>query len=326
MSRRDLGWLPKTNLHIHLENAIRPATLQSLASTNGVTLTATTGDQPGIDAFFAANTIARSCLCTPDDFRRVAFEFCEDEAADGVRYAEVTFTVGSHGERLGDWSAVLQAVIDGLGAGEAAFGITCRLVLDHSRRRPVEWAWRTLELALANRPRVVALGLSGDERHPDEPYRELFSAAAQAELGRVPHAGEMTSAASVSSAITNLHADRIGHGINALDDPDVVRMLIERRVPLEVCPSSNVSLGVIPSLADHPITAMVERGLIVTLNTDIPSTTGVSLSTEYEQLSTVFGVGDEALALIARNGVDASFAPDEMKASLRQGIDEWIAT
>ena len=325
---RDVVTLPKTNLHVHLENAVRSSTLRDIAARNGVALPEGLSNDRCVVTdfadFFIQNTAARACIIEAEDFRRVAYEFCEDEAADGVRYGEVTFTAGSHGERVGDWQKPLLAVIDGLAAGEDDFGVRFRLVLDHSRRRPVELAWRTLELALDHLDVVVALGLGGDDAYPAEPFREVFEAAKSAGLRSVPHAGEAAGPESIREAIAHLQADRIGHGIRAVEDPDLVEDLRESGLALEVCPSSNVALGLVPSLAAHPLPRLIEAGLTVTLNTDIPTMTGVSIAGEYENVRATFGLGDAELASLALAGVEASFAPPSLQLRLRQEISDWL--
>ena len=162
---RDLLSLPKAHLHVHLESTIRWSTLREIGAANGVRVPGDVGSFGDFASFFAQNDLVRACLRRPGDFRRIAYEFCEDEAAQGVRYAEVSFTAAGHGERLGDLAMPLQGVLEGLEAGQEAFGIECRLILDHSRRRSVERAWTTLELARRH-DRVVAVGLAGDEAHP----------------------------------------------------------------------------------------------------------------------------------------------------------------
>lgn len=318
--------LPKAHLHVHLESAIRWQTLREIAGANGVE--APPPGAPVFDGFrqFADhNALVRGCLQRWDDFRRVAVEFCEDEAAQGTRYAEVTFTAAAHGERVGELEMPLEAVLDGLAEGRGAYGVECRVVLDHSRRRPVERAWRTFELAVKYRGRgVVGLGVAGDESYPLEPFADVFAAARAAGVHLVHHAGETAGPASVREALDAGRTERLGHGIRVLDDPALVAEVRDRAIPLEVCPSSNVVLGLVPEPAAHPLPRLTEQGLIVTLNTDIPAIAGTSLAEEYARVRDAFGYDDAALARLARAGVDASFASETVKASLHAGIDEWL--
>jgi adenosine deaminase len=320
---RDLLSLPKAHLHVHLESTVRWATLREIGAANGAEVPGRAGTLGDFASFFARNDLVRACLRRPADFRRIAYEFCEDESAQGVRYAEVSFTAAGHGERLGDLGMPLQAVLEGLAAGQDAFGIECRLILDHSRRRSVGRAWRTLDLARRH-DGVVAIGLAGDEAHPGDPFTEVFAAALDAGLHVVHHAGEGEGPASIRQALGPGRAERLGHGIRILDDLDLVAEVRERGIPLEVCPSSNVALGFAPSFDAHPLPALRDAGLLVTLNTDIPALIDTSLTTEYANVRDTFGYDDHTLAELARNTVTASFAPPETKTRLHREIATWL--
>lgn len=311
---RDVRALPKAHLHVHLESTVRPQTVRDLGGTP-----APEGTFTGFREFADQRAQVRGLLRTAEHFRRVAVEFCADEAAQGTRYAEVTFTAAAHGERVGEPEMPLEAVLDGLAEGRDRYGVECRLLLDHSRRRPVERLWRTYELALRHE-RVVGIGLAGDESHSLEPFAKVCDAARDAGLRLVHHAGEAAGAASVREALDLGHAERLGHGIRVLDDPGLVAEVRERGVPLEVCPTSNVLLGLVPSLAEHPLPRLRAAGLAVTVNTDGET----ALADEYARLRHVLGFTDADLAALARAGVDASFAPEALKAELRAGIDDWL--
>ncbi|CQR65210.1 adenosine deaminase [Streptomyces leeuwenhoekii] len=312
---RDLRLLPKAHLHTHLESTVRGATIRELGGEPPVQ------DRPftGFREFADQRAAVRALLREPGHFRRVAEEFCEDEAAQGVRYAEVTFTAAAHGERLGDLAMPLEAVLEGLAAGAERYGIRTRVILDHSRRRPAERLWRSLELA-TRYPEVVAIGLAGDESYPAAPFAEVLAAAREAGVRLVHHAGETAGPASVREALATGHAERIGHGIRVLEDPELVAELRRERVPLEVCPSSNVLLGLVPSPAEHPLPRLVEAGLMVTLNTDGET----SLAAEYQRARDLFGLDDAELARLARASVEAGFAPDEVKERIGAEIDRWL--
>ena len=312
---RDLRLLPKAELHTHLESTIRPGTIRELG-----------GEPPAQDRPFTSfrefadqRAAVRALLVDHRHFRRIAEEFCQDEAAQGVRYAEVTFTAAAHGERLGDPDMPLEAVLDGLAAGSDRYGIQTRVILDHSRRRSVERLWRSLSLA-ARYPQVIAVGLAGDESYPAAPFAEVFRAARENGLHVVHHAGETAGPASIREALTAGRAERIGHGIRALEDPHLVAELRARRVPLEVCPSSNVLLGLVPSLAAHPLPRLVDAGLTVTLNTDGEA----PLAAEYQRAREIFAYSDTDLANFARASVAASFAPAELKTQIDAEIDRWL--
>ena len=328
---RDLRELPKTDLHVHLEGSIRPATLVDLATKAGRPVPGALG--PGLEWRFAdfPHFIEQylqvvGCLQRLDDFSRIAYEFCEDQAAQGVRWSEVTFTICSHATRLDDWDGPIAAVLDGFARGAADFPTECRLVLDCVWATPREWSEATLAAAVRHRPAVVALGIGGPETlDAANAYADLFAEARAAGLRSVPHAGEVGPAAHVAAALDELDADRVGHGIRSLEDPAVVERLRATQVPLEVCPTSNVATGAVPTLAAHPLPDLLAAGLAVTLCSDDPGMFASPLLGEYEHARHLFGLSDDALADLAAAGVRASFAPDDRKAELLAGIAEWRA-
>jgi adenosine deaminase len=323
---RDLALLPKAHLHVHLESTIRRATLREIAASNGVSVPERGGAYAGFGEFAAHNELIRSCLRRPEDFTRIAAEFCADEAAQGTRYAEVTFTAAAHGERLGQLEMPLEAVLQGLADGQARHDIECQVILDHSRRRSVDRAWRTLRLATRYAGQgVIAVGLAGDESYPLRPFAAVLDAARDAGLHLVHHAGEARGPDSIREAISVGHAERLGHGIRALDDPALVDEIRERALPLEVCPSSNVTLGLVPSFSAHPLPRLREAGLAVTVNTDIPAAIGTSSATEYTRVRDAFGYDDAVLAELARAAIDASFAPATTKNYLHERTGAWLA-
>jgi adenosine deaminase len=327
---RDLVSLPKAHLHVHLESTVRWATLREIGAANGVTVPDRPNGGPvgfaGFRDFADHNAAVRGCLRQPQDFTRIALEFCEDEAAQGVRYAEVTFTAASHGERLAQPEMPLEAVLEGLAQGSTAYGIECRVLLDHSRRRSVERAWQTLRLATRYAADgVVGIGLAGKESHPLRPFARVCEAAHDAGVHLVHHAGECRGPASIREAITVGRAERLGHGIRALDDAGLVAELRERAIPLEVCPSSNVALGVVASFAAHPLPALRDAGLRVTVNADIPAIVGTALAQEYRRVRDTFGYDDAVLAGFARTAIDSSFAPAATKARLHRDVAAWLS-
>ncbi|WP_134670135.1 MULTISPECIES: adenosine deaminase [unclassified Amycolatopsis] len=320
---RDLSALPKVHLHVHLESTVRPGTLKELAAVHGVEVPDKPASFNGFRAFADRNSLTRSCLRAAEDFERIAREFCADEAAQGTRYVEVTFTAASHGERLGDLEMPLDAVRKGLTEGGKEHGLQWRLILDHSRRRSVERAMKTLDLA-KQYEEVVAIGMAGEERHSLAPFREVFVRAREAGVHLVHHAGEDAGPESIREAIEIGGAERIGHGIRIVEDPELTAQVAESGIALEVCPSSNVTLGLVPTLPRHPLPRLIEAGLRVTLNTDVPDVTGTTITDEFTRAREVFGYDDASLAQLARNAVEASFAPEETKALLRKEIDGWL--
>ncbi len=316
---RDLANLPKVHLHVHLESTIRPAVLRELGVPARDTPTFA-----GFRDFADYNTAIRECLRTPEDFTRAAREFCADEAAQGTRYAEVTFTAAAHGERLGDPEMPLEAVLDGLAAGQREYGIEVQVLLDHSRRRSVDRAAQTLRLA-TKYDEVIGIGLAGEEAYPATPFAEIFDQAHDLGLHVVHHAGETCGPPSIREAITVGRAERLGHGIRVLDDPELVAQARDLGMALEVCPSSNVLLGLAESFAAHPLPRLIDAGLRVTLNTDIPNLTATSLTDEFTLARDTFGLTDSELAALNHAAIDASFASPATKEKLHVATAQWLA-
>ncbi|MET8851954.1 adenosine deaminase [Amycolatopsis sp. NPDC004625] len=317
---RDLATLPKAHLHVHLESTIRPATLRELGAANGVDVPAEPPVFDGFRAFADYNSLIRSCLRRPEDFERIAREYVEDETAQGTRYAEITFTAAAHGERLGDPELPLASVLKGLSERR---GLDWRLLLDHSRRRSVERAERTLDLALKY-DEVFAIGMAGEENHSLRLFATVFEKARAGGLHLLHHTGEDAGPDSIREALEVGRTERLGHGIRVLEDRELVAEVRDRGLALEVCPSSNVTLGLVPSLPEHPLPRLLDAGLTVTLNTDVPSVTGAELAGEYARVQEAFGYDDAVMADFARASVTASFAPEATKAAILRDIDAWL--
>jgi adenosine deaminase len=327
----DLRALPKVDLHVHLEGSMRPTTVVELADRYGVSLPE--GLREGRYEFrdfrhFIDEWLAGlECLRAPEDFQRIAVEFCEDEAAQGVRYAEVSFSLPDHRDRILDWDETLVAVLDGLAAGERSSGIVCRVYVDVVRGIDMSHSRRAMEVAARHvDDGVVGIGLGGEEVFPPEPYADVFREGIARGLRSIPHAGETHGPASIRGAIDALGAERIGHGIRALEDPSLVELLREREIGLDVCPTSNVMTRSAPSLEAHPLPAMLDAGLRCTLASDDPSMFHSFLTDEYELCRVAFGFDDDRIARLATNGVRASFAPETVKADLEAAIARWRAT
>jgi adenosine deaminase len=329
---RDLRILPKAELHLHLEGSVRIETLRQLADRDGTPLPrGLDGDRwtfAGPMDFIGNYLELCNAFTTLEDFRRIAIECCEDLAATGVRYAEVVFSPGNHSRRLGDdWVGPIEAVLDGFAAGARDHGVSVQLCPDIVRDNGIADAERTVEAAIRFAGRgVVALNCAGSERTDVAPFAPLFARARDAGLRSVPHAGEWAGPENVRATIEHLRPDRIGHGVRAAEDPALVQALAARTLPLEVCPISNVATGAYLDLAEHPFPMLRDAGVVVTLNSDDPSMFGAWLTEVFIAARDAWELSDQALADIARTGVDASFADDETKASLRSGITTWLAT
>ncbi len=319
--------MPKVELHIHLEGSIRPATLLKLAQRNDISLPAQ--DVEGLrdfyrfrdfDHFIQVYFTITGCLRTPDDYRLIAYEFGADCARQNIRYAEVTFTMNTNIAFTGlDWREIMTGLNQGRAEARAEFGVDWGWVLDINRNRP-ETQGETLDIALVARERgdsVLALGLGGSEADfPAEMFVQTFERAYQAGLPRVPHSGETSGPTSVWATLRQLRADRIGHGVRSVEDPALITHLRDHQIPLEVCPTSNIRLGVYPDYDTHPLRRLWEAGLLVTVNSDDPPMFGADLNHEYQVLVDHFDFDRDDLECISLNGVRASLLPEEAKARL----------
>ncbi len=312
--------LPKVELHVHLEGSIRPATLLALARRHGVELPAR--DEPGLAEWFRFRDFSHfvevylacsSCLRDGEDFRRLALDFLEDQARQNVLWSEVHFTVSTHLARGVDGGEMAAALSDAAAEGGRRWGTRLGLIPDIVRNAPADRAEQTLAWALDHRPAgVVAIGASGIEAAGDGVCRGPLRAATQEGLRRTVHAGEQEGPRSIWAALDELGAERIGHGIRAVEDTTLLARLARERVPVEVCPTSNVRLGHAASLAAHPFDRLRRAGLAISVNSDDPPLFATTLEDEYLALAGAFGYGPEDLAALARDALDHAFlAPAE---------------
>jgi len=319
--------MPKVELHVHLEGSIRPATLLKLARRNGVTLPAT--DPEGLAEFYRFRdfdhfiqvyiTISR-CLKTVADFSLIAYEFGADMARQNIRYAEVTFTPYTNVHNTGlPFDEILAGLNDGRDRARADFGIDLAWVLDisrndrESRHQVASWAASAVDRG------VIGFGLGGTERdHPPEWYADAFALAREAGLHSLPHAGEVVGPESVWGALRALKAERLGHGVRSVEDPDLVAYLREHQVPLEVCPTSNLCLGVYDTYEQHPIRRLWDQGLYITLNSDDPPMFNTDLVAEYRALAHHLGFDAGELEQLGLNALQACYLPASRKAEMER--------
>jgi adenosine deaminase len=338
--RSYLDAVPKAELHLHLEGAIRPETLLTLARRNGVELPANSIDGirswiafRDMDHFIQLFRTACRCLRTADDYELAAYDLGADLARQHVRYAEVTFSASVH-HVMG---VPRKAYFDGLARGRqrvlADFGVELTWIFNIVRQWKdgvtsvaPEADFTTRASIEGKEIGVVALGLAGAEAGaPPEPFAGWFDQARAAGLHSAPHAGEHDGPASVWGAVRALGAERIGHGVRAVEDPALVAYLAEQRIPLDVCPLSNVRLGVAPSLEQHPLPTLLDAGVTLTLNSDDPSLFNTSLSEDYATLAEPFGLSVAQIDEIVLNGFRSSFLPAARKQALLADVGEELA-
>lgn len=315
LSRAEVVALPKAQLHLHLEAAMRPATARELARRYGMQ-PPRSGPYDGLAGFVRDYETARDLIKSLDDLSRVAAEVVADAAGQGVVWTEVHCVPFNYGGRLGSPEAVVEAVLDGLARAPSSAG-GAGLILAHNRAADPALAERVLALAVRYRDQgVVALGLVGDEApHPPGQYRDIFRAAKESGLLSVPHAGEAAGPASVHGAFRALRADRISHGVRAVEDPALLAELAGSPVCLDVCPTSNAMLGACPSLDSHQLPALLRAGVRVSLGSDGPLFFGVDVVDEYLNAQDVLGLTAGELLAIAADSLRASAAPPELKQS-----------
>jgi len=307
----DLAALPKAEIHIHLEGAVRPATLEELCARNGISLSKVYGS---LDSFIEDFSQVWWSMTEPGDYRRLVREYCEDAARCGVRYAEL---------ELGTIARPYDCLAEAVEEAAKQRDIVIRFVAGIPRNFPVEVAWAILE-SVKGVPQVIGLGLGGRERDfPPEPFEEVFAEARRRGLRAAPHAGEDAGPQSIRGALGALGAERIQHGVRAVEDPALVVELAERRIPLAVCPTSNLRLGVVASLEEHPIRQLWDAGVLVSVNTDDPGFFDCDLLGEYAIAGRLLGLDRAGYARLALNSVESSFAAEEMKAELRAAIRNW---
>jgi len=328
--------LPKAELHVHLEGSMRPATLLKLAERRGVDLPAR--DEAGLrewfkfrdfDHFVQIYLTCSRCLRHPEDFQLLIDDFLAEQERQNVRWSEVHFTIGTHALNGGNPDEILDALGQAIRAGTKQRGIGMGLIFDIVRNVPKQ-ADLTLDYALRGASKggpVVALGLSGFEATaPTAPFAEHFAEAEAKGLHRTAHAGEHGGPRVIRDALEMARAERIGHGVRAIDDPALVEELRTRRIPLEVCPSSNVCLGVFPDLAAHSFDRLHKAGVPLSINSDDPPMFETTLTTDYERLRDTFGYSVSDLAGFALASVEQSFLPAAEKAALLADFRSDIAT
>jgi adenosine deaminase/aminodeoxyfutalosine deaminase len=262
-------------------------------------------------------------LRTPDDIATLTHQVGLDLAAQNVRYAELTLTPYTSIVRGIAAEAYLEAVEDARRRVEAETGLVLRWIFDIPGESGLEAADATLDVALRLQPdALVGFGLGGPEIGVPRPqFAPHFAQARAAGLHSVPHAGESTGPQTVRDAVEHLGAERIGHGIAAAQDPELMALLAERGIVLEVCPTSNVCTRSVPSIDEHPLPALVAAGVPVTINSDDPPMFGTTISREYAVAADLLGLDRASVVDLARAAVDASWAPDAVKTSLRAELD-----
>ncbi len=332
-----LDRLPKAHLHLHFTGSMRHATLIELAARDGIALPAalveqwppelSVADEKGWFRFQRLYDVARSVLRTEADVRRLVLEAAEDDARDGGRWLEIQVDPSGYAARFGGITSFLELVLDATVAATAATGVRIGVVVAANRTRHPLDARTLARLAAQYLDRgVVGFGLSNDERRGStEDFAAAFAIARRAGLLLAPHAGELVGPANVRTALDVLAADRLGHGVRSVEDPALLDRIAEAGVALEVCPTSNVALGVYSDLTSVPLPTLLEAGATVALGADDPLLFGSRLTGQYATMRAAHALDDPTMAELARMSFRASAAPDDVRAEALRDIDAWLA-
>lgn len=313
--------LLKAELHVHLEGSVEPASMLVLAERHGIEPPAPDVDGirrwlrfDGFPSFLERYFWVCSLLQTADDFADIAQAYLRTAHEQGVVHVEFHVSSSYHIiERGSDWSEVLAGVVRGCEMAEEELGISSLLIPDLSPHLGADAAQRALDVVLSEpHPRVVALGLGGpSDNWLEEDFGAAFRRAREAGLRSVSHASEHGPAWETRHALDEFRAERIQHGIRAMDDPEVVAMLVDQGIACDVCPGSNLALAAVPSLDEHPLPAMLDAGITVTLGSDDPPLFHTNLLAEYEHAWNLCGLDEDGLAVLAENSLVESFAPTD---------------
>ncbi|MFF5101989.1 adenosine deaminase [Streptomyces sp. NPDC000134] len=337
---RDLSELPKAHLHLHFTGSMRPATLLELADKYGVRLpdvlteALSSGESPKLRAtdergwfrFQRLYDAARSCLQRPEDIQRLVREAAEEDLRDGSGWLEIQVDPTSYAPKLGGLIPALEIILDAVDGTVRETGIGMRVLVAANRMKHPLDARTLARLAVRYADRgVVGFGLSNDERRGmARDFDRAFAIAREGGLLSAPHGGELAGPASVRDCLDDLAADRIGHGVRAAEDPRLLKRLADRQITCEVCPASNVALGVYEKPEDVPLRRLFEAGVPMALGADDPLLFGSRLAAQYEIARRYHGFTDAELAEVARQSVRGSAAPEDTRDKLLSGIDAWL--
>ena len=328
--------IPKVELHCHVEGTVRPSTVVELARKNGRTLPTEDPTQlyryDSLNSFLEIFWLVQALIADRYDWARVAYESILDAAPHGLRYREMFFTPARHLEMGQSLSEIIAGLSEGLAAAEAETGVRCMLICDIDRAygpaAGLELAEQLAEaVRAAKAERVIGLGMDSTERGVDpRAFASAFSLARSLGLRLTSHAGEDTGPENIAVALEALGIERIDHGLAILDDPALAQRVAEQRIPLTVCPNSNIVIANrYAELAEHPFRRMRDAGLLATLNTDDPAMTDLDLGKEYRTVADALGMSFDEMAAVALDGVEASWLRDGEKRAMRSSFERELA-
>lgn len=325
--------LPKAELHLHIEGTLEPELLLELGRRNGIDLPCSTAEecrakyrfndlQHFLDMYYEGVAV----LVTEQDYYDLTMAYTRRVAADGARHVEIFFDPQSHVPRGVPFDTVVGGITRALREGEAEYGVGWRLIMSFLRDRPEDEALEMLALAMPHRDVIAGVGLdSAEVGHPPAGFERVYRKALEAGFVTVAHAGEEGPPSYITDSLDLLGVTRIDHGVAAIQDPDLMRRLADERVPLTMCPLSNLELQVTPDLRRHPLKQLLDAGLVVTVNSDDPAYFGGYLLDNYLAVERALGLSRGDLAQLARNSITASLLPDGRKDELIGEVDALAA-
>jgi adenosine deaminase len=327
--------LPKAELHCHLEGTVRPSTVAELAAKHGRVLSVDRVEDlytyESLNGFLAIFWFVQELLAGPDEWERAAFESVVDAAPHGLRYREAFFTPTRHVVAGQDLGGIVAGLTSGLEAAEAQTGVRCMLICDMDRaygpEAGVALVERLVELRRRGRAdRVIGLGMDSIELGVEPAdYLPAYRLARSMGLRTTAHAGEDTGPENIAAVLDALGVERVDHGLSVLHDAELTKRLAAERIPLDVCPNSNVLIAnKVPTLADHPFRRMREEGLLATLNTDDPAMTDLDLGKEYRSVAMALAMSFDDMAAVALAGVEASWLDESDRRALRSEFETQI--
>ncbi|MCX4822983.1 adenosine deaminase [Streptomyces sp. NBC_01142] len=317
--------LPKAELHLHIEGTLEPELAFALAARNSVLLPYKDAEElrraylfEDLQSFLHLYYGLMAVLNTEDDFTDLADAYLARAAGQGVRHAEIFFDPQAHTARGVALGTVIEGLARALDRSEERHGVSTRLIMCFLRDQSAQSAMETLEAAKPYLGRIAAVGLdSAEVGNPPSKFREVYEAAAALGLRRVAHAGEEGPPAYIREALDILGVERIDHGLRCMEEPELVERLVRERIPLTLCPLSNVRLRAVDTLEEHPLRRMMDAGLLCTVNSDDPAYFGGYVGDTFHAVHEALGLDDERLRELARNSFLASFLEDDEERRAR---------
>ena len=324
--------LPKAELHLHIEGTLEPELMFEIAERNGIKLPYSSVDeirsaynfnnlQDFLDIYYSGMNV----LINEIDFYDLTTAYLEKVHSQSVRHVEIFFDPQAHTSRGIEFETVINGIDNALAAGEKKYGITYNIIMCFLRHLDQDDAFRTLEMALPYKDRIIGVGLDSSEKgHPPSKFKDVFIKAREEGFLAVAHAGEEGPSEYIREALELLEVKRIDHGNAILNDESLTAYVAEKQIALTVCPLSNLKLKVVEHMDSHPVPEMLNKGLVVTINSDDPSYFGGYINENFEALQEAFGFEIEIISELAKNSFNSAFIENESKAEFCKEVDEYV--